>query len=216
MFSSTMTFFYISLDKVKSIGLNEEANVDTQIVSNTCLAHFEGFNNEMIYSFYAQTGSDRSVSFFLTATHPLFECHVDVLSNREHPSSPLCLIISPTCQHVLQTEDEARKITHRTAVVSCKLLHKRTARICILAKCSGDYYLRLHRIADDGHNMFTVSHRLKDMVGKVQMKLIDTELELDIRKLESLGLSSQEERVPWIFFTTFSNQLQQLAKHVLR
>ncbi|CAF1344807.1 unnamed protein product [Rotaria sp. Silwood1] len=162
MFSSTMTFFYISLDKVKSIGLNEEANVDTQIVSNTCLAHFEGFNNEMIYSFYAQTGSDRSVSFFLTATHPLFECHVDVLSNREHPSSPLCLIISPTCQHVLQTEDEARKITHRTAVVSY------------------------------------------------------TELELDIRKLESLGLSSQEERVPWIFFTTFSNQLQQLAKHVLR
>ncbi|CAF5142384.1 unnamed protein product, partial [Rotaria sp. Silwood1] len=47
------------------------------------------------------------------------------------------------------------------------------------------------------------------------MQLIDTESELDIRKLESLGLSSQEERVPWIFFATFSNQLQQLAKHVL-
>ncbi|CAF5151038.1 unnamed protein product, partial [Rotaria sp. Silwood1] len=46
--------------------------------------------------------------------------------------------------------------------------------------------------------------------------ILDTESELDIRKLESLGLSSQEERVPWIFFATFSNQLQQLAKHVLR
>ncbi|CAF4991044.1 unnamed protein product [Rotaria sp. Silwood1] len=45
--------------------------------------------------------------------------------------------------------------------------------------------------------------------------ILDTELKLDIRKLESLGLSSQEERVPWIFFATFSNQLQQLAKHVL-
>ncbi|CAF5092026.1 unnamed protein product, partial [Rotaria sp. Silwood1] len=40
-------------------------------------------------------------------------------------------------------------------------------------------------------------------------------LELDIRKLASLGLSLQEEHVPWIFFATFSNQSQQLAKHVL-
>ncbi|CAF1331861.1 unnamed protein product [Rotaria sp. Silwood1] len=85
MFSSTMTFCYISLDKVKPIELNEEASVDTQIVSNIRLAHFE-----------------------------------------------------------------------------------------------------------------------------------DTELELDIQKLESLGLALQEERVPWIFFVTFSNQLQQLAKYVLR
>ncbi|CAF1309953.1 unnamed protein product [Rotaria sp. Silwood1] len=84
MFSSTMTFYYISLDKVKPIELNEEGSVDTQIVSNTRLAHFE-----------------------------------------------------------------------------------------------------------------------------------DTELILDIQKLESLGLSLQEERVPWIFFATFSNQLQQLAKHIL-
>ncbi|CAF4969308.1 unnamed protein product [Rotaria sp. Silwood1] len=60
MFSSTMTFFYISLDKVKPIELNEEASVDTQIVSNTRLAHFEGFNNEMIYWFCAQIGCDRS------------------------------------------------------------------------------------------------------------------------------------------------------------
>ncbi|CAF5128888.1 unnamed protein product, partial [Rotaria sp. Silwood1] len=43
----------------------------------------------------------------------------------------------------------------------------------------------------------------------------DTKLELDIRKLASLGLSLQEEHVPWIFFATFSNQSQQLAKHVL-
>ncbi|CAF5048648.1 unnamed protein product, partial [Rotaria sp. Silwood1] len=115
----------------------------------------------------------------------------------------------------LQTEDEARKITYRSAVVPCRLLHKRTARICILVKCPGDYYLHLYRIAADGYDMFTVSDRLQGMVGKVQMKLTDTELKLDIRKLESLGLSSQEERVPWIFFATFSNQLQQLAKHVL-
>ncbi|CAF1302089.1 unnamed protein product, partial [Rotaria sp. Silwood1] len=137
MFSSTMTFFYISLDKVKPIELNEEASVDTQNVSNTCLAHFE-------------------------TTHRLLECRADVLSNREHPSSSLWLIISRTYQHVLQTEDEASKITYRTAVIPY------------------------------------------------------TELEFDIRKLESLDLSSQEERVPWIFFVTFSNQLQQLAKHVLR
>ncbi|CAF3900921.1 unnamed protein product, partial [Rotaria sp. Silwood1] len=89
----------------------------------------------------------------------------------EHPSSPLRLIISPKCQHVLQTEDEARKITYRTAVVPCKLLHKHTARICILVKCPGDCYLHLYRIAADGHDMFTVSDRLQDMVGKVQVKL---------------------------------------------
>ncbi|CAF5128156.1 unnamed protein product, partial [Rotaria sp. Silwood1] len=60
MFSSTMTFFYISLDKVKPIELNAEASVDTQNVSNTRLAHFEGFNNEVIYWFCAQIGCDRS------------------------------------------------------------------------------------------------------------------------------------------------------------
>ncbi|CAF1293521.1 unnamed protein product [Rotaria sp. Silwood1] len=96
---------YLPLDKVKPIELNAEASVDTQNVSNTRLAHFEGFNNEVIYWFCAQIGCDR---------------------------------------------------------------------------------------------------------------ILDTELKLDIRKLESLGLSSQEERVPWIFFATFSNQLQQLGKHVLR
>ncbi|CAF0869117.1 unnamed protein product [Rotaria sp. Silwood1] len=153
MFSSTMTFFYISLDKVKPIELNEEASVDTQSVSNTRLAHFEDFNNEVIIGFVLK---------------------LDVI-DQEHPSSPLFLMISPTYQHVLQTEDEARKITYRTAVVP-------------------------YRIAADGHDMFIVSDRLQDMVGKVQMKLtgiiLDTELKLDIRKLESLGLSSQEELVP--------------------
>ncbi|CAF3856150.1 unnamed protein product [Rotaria sp. Silwood1] len=158
-------------NKVKPIELNEEASVDTQIVSNIRLAHFEGFNNEVIYWFCAQIGCDRSISFFLTATRSLLECYTAVLSNREHLSSPLCLIISLTCQHVLQIEDEARKITYRTAVVPCKLLHKRTARICILVKCPADYYLHLHRIAADGYDMFTVSDRLQDIVGKVQIKL---------------------------------------------
>ncbi|CAF5150013.1 unnamed protein product, partial [Rotaria sp. Silwood1] len=54
---------YLPLDKVKPIELNEEASVDTQIVSNTRLAHFEDFNNEVIYWFCAQIGCDRSVSF---------------------------------------------------------------------------------------------------------------------------------------------------------
>ncbi|CAF5168193.1 unnamed protein product, partial [Rotaria sp. Silwood1] len=54
---------YLPLDKVKPIELNEEASVDTQNVSNTRLAHFESFNNEVIYCFCAQIGCDRSVSF---------------------------------------------------------------------------------------------------------------------------------------------------------
>ncbi|CAF1580774.1 unnamed protein product [Rotaria sp. Silwood1] len=46
--------------------------------------------------------------------------------------------------------------------------------------------------------------------------MLDTDLKLDIRKLESLGLSSKEERITWIFSATFSNQLQQLTKHILQ
>ncbi|CAF3760283.1 unnamed protein product [Rotaria sp. Silwood1] len=45
--------------------------------------------------------------------------------------------------------------------------------------------------------------------------MLDTDLKLDIRKLESLGLSSKEERITWIFSATFSNQLQQLTKYIL-
>ncbi|CAF1293300.1 unnamed protein product [Rotaria sp. Silwood1] len=56
---------------------------------------------------------------------------------------------------------------------------------------------------------------MKFLVIDETNRILDTELELDIRKLASLCLSLQEERVPWIFFATFSNQLQQLAKHVL-
>ncbi|CAF4906314.1 unnamed protein product, partial [Rotaria sp. Silwood1] len=65
----------------------------------------------------------------------------------------------------------------------------------------------------DNEHYVTLS---SDVENRSIESILDTELEFDIRKLESLGLSSQEERVPWIFFATFSNQLQQLAKHVLR
>ncbi|CAF4016544.1 unnamed protein product, partial [Rotaria sordida] len=115
--------------------------------------------------------------FILPIISTLLQCHADELSNRKHPPSPLCLIISSTCERALQIECEARKLACRTAVVPYELLHKCTAR-----KCS----------AANGHNMFTVSDHLQESYEADRM--LDTGLEPDIRRLESLGLSSKEER----------------------
>ncbi|CAF1240329.1 unnamed protein product [Rotaria sp. Silwood1] len=217
------------LDKVKPIKLNEEANLDIQVLSNIRLAHFEDLTAIQRYILpcirqrddllvCVQIESNKSAPFILPIISNLLECHADELSNREYPPSPLCLIVSPTCELALKTEREARKITDRTAVVPCSVA--------------------------DGHDMFTASDRLqegchilsatighlKDIVKKGQISLkkvkylvideadqmLDADLESDIRKLESLGLSSKEERITWIFSATFSNELQQLAKYFLR
>ncbi|CAF1218561.1 unnamed protein product [Rotaria sordida] len=197
--------------KVKPIELNEETNVDTQVLSNTRFAHFEDLIAIQCYILPCiQTGSDKSeILFFfndcsflikrlfrlfiLPIISTLLQCHADELSNRKHPPSPLCLIISSTCERALQIECEARKLACRTAVVPYELLHKCTAR-----KCS----------AANGHNMFTVSDHLQESYEADRM--LDTGLEPDIRRLESLGLSSKEERITWTFSATFSNELQQL------
>ncbi|CAF3787311.1 unnamed protein product [Rotaria sp. Silwood1] len=217
------------LDKVKPIKLNEEANLDIQVLSNIRLAHFEDLTAIQRYILpcirqrddllvCVQIESNKSAPFILPIISNLLECHANELSNREYPPSPLCLIVSPTCELALKTEREARKITDRTAVVPCSVA--------------------------DGHDMFTASDRLqegchilsatighlKDIVKKGQISLkkvkylvideadqmLDADLESDIRKLESLGLSSKEERITWIFSATFSNELQQLAKYFLR
>ncbi|CAF4233969.1 unnamed protein product, partial [Rotaria sordida] len=47
-------------------------------------------------------------------------------------------------------------------------------------------------------------------------RMLDAGVELDIRKLEDLGLPPKDSRFTSIFSTTFSNEIQQLAKHYLR
>ena len=50
----------------------------------------------------------------------LLEFHADELAERNHPPSPLCLVVSPTRELALQTEREARKFAYQTSVIPCK------------------------------------------------------------------------------------------------
>ncbi|CAF3928717.1 unnamed protein product [Rotaria sordida] len=93
----------------------------------------DGFHNSDVKTHILKNRMKRTVLFILPIISTLLQCHADELSNRKHPPSPLCLIISSTCERALQIEYEADR-------------------------------------------------------------MLDTSLEPDIRRLESLGLSSKEER----------------------
>jgi superfamily II DNA/RNA helicase len=60
-------------------------------------------------------------AFLLPIISNLLEYHADDLIERNHPPTPLCLIVSPTRELALQTEREARKFAYQTAVLPCKL-----------------------------------------------------------------------------------------------
>ncbi|CAF3408095.1 unnamed protein product, partial [Rotaria sp. Silwood2] len=133
--------------KVKPIKLYEEANLGTQVLSNIRRAHFEEPTAIQLYTIpcirqqddimaCAQTGSGKTAAFLLPIISNLLEYHADKLSEKLHPPSPLCLIVSPTRELALQTEREARKFAYQTAVIPCS--------------------------AVGGHDMYAVSDRLRE------------------------------------------------------
>jgi len=62
----------------------------------------------------AQTGSGKTAAFLLPIISNLLDCHADELAERNHPPTPLCLVVSPTRELALQTEREARKFAYQT------------------------------------------------------------------------------------------------------
>ncbi|CAF2478367.1 unnamed protein product [Rotaria sp. Silwood2] len=215
--------------KVKPIKLYEEANRGTQVLSNIRRAHFEELTAIQLYTIpcirqqndimaCAQTGSGKTAAFLLPIISNLLEYHADKLSEKLHPSSPLCLIVSPTRELALQTEREARKFAYQTAVIPCS------------AVGGHDMYAVSDRLREGCHILSAITGRLKDMVekGRVSLRkvkyfvldeadrMLDTGFEPDIRKLEDLGLPLKDERFTSMFSATFSNEVQQLAQHFLR
>ncbi|CAF2903123.1 unnamed protein product [Rotaria sp. Silwood2] len=217
------------LDKIKPIELYEEANLGTQVLSNIRRAHFEEPTAIQRYTIpcirqqddimaCAQTGSGKTAAFLLPIISNLLEYHADDLSEKLHPPSPLCLIVSPTRELALQTEREARKFAYQTAVIPCS------------AVGGHDMYAVSDRLREGCHILSATTGRLKDMVekGRVSLRkvkyfvldeadrMLDTGFEPDIRKLEDLGLPPKDERFTSMFSATFPNEVQQLAKHFLR
>ncbi|CAF3989674.1 unnamed protein product [Rotaria sordida] len=192
-------------DKVKPIELYEEANLATQILSNIHRANFEEPTAIQRYTIpcirqqddimaCAQTGSGKTAAFLLPIISNLLEYHADELSERLHPPSPLCLIVSPTRELALQTEREARKFAFQTAVIP---------------STTG----RLKDMVEKGRISLK---KVKYFVLDEADRMLDTGFQPDIRKLEDLGLPPKDERFTSMFSATFPKEVQQLAKHFLR
>ncbi|CAF3249172.1 unnamed protein product [Rotaria sp. Silwood2] len=216
-------------DKVKPIELYEEANLGTQILSNIRRAHFDEPTTIQRYAIpcirqqddlmaCAQTGSGKTAAFLLPIIANLLEFHANELPERNHPPSPLCLVISPTRELALQTEREARKFAYQTPIIPCS------------AVGGLDMFTVTDRLREGCHILSATTGRLKDMVekGRISLKkvkyfvldeadrMLDTGFEPDIRKLEDLGLPQKEERITSMFSATFPDEVQRLAKHFLR
>lgn len=216
-------------DRVKPIELYEEANLSTQVLSNIRRAHFEEPTPIQRYALpcirqqdnlmaCAQTGSGKTAAFLLPIISNLMDCHADELSERNHPPTPLCLVISPTRELALQTEREARKFAYQTPIIPCS------------AVGGLDMFTVSDRLREGCHILSATTGRLKDMVekGRISLKkvkyfvldeadrMLDTGFEPDIRKLETLGLPPKEDRVTAMFSATFPDEVQRLAKHFLR
>ncbi|CAF0910812.1 unnamed protein product [Adineta ricciae] len=215
--------------KVKPIELYEEANLDTQVLSNIRRAHFEEPTPIQRYALpciqqrddlmaCAQTGSGKTAAFLLPIISNLLQYHADDLSAKCEPPSPLCLVVSPTRELALQTEREARKFAYQTPVIPCS------------AVGGHDTFAVSDRLREGCHILSATTGRLKDMVekGRISLKkvkyfvldeadrMLDTGFEPDIRKLEALGLPRKEERITCMFSATFPDEVQRLAKHFLR
>lgn len=132
---SFLSYRQTNLDRVKPIELYEEANLSTQVLSNIRRAHFEEPTPIQRYALpcirqqdnlmaCAQTGSGKTAAFLLPIISNLMDCHADELSERNHPPTPLCLVISPTRELALQTEREARKFAYQTPIIPCKHLRR--------------------------------------------------------------------------------------------
>ncbi|CAF3808157.1 unnamed protein product [Rotaria sp. Silwood1] len=217
------------LNKIKPIELYREAIPTTQILSNIRRAHFQKPTTIQRYVIPSirqqddlivctQSGSGKTAAFLLPIISNLLEYHEDELFTRDDPPSPLCLIVSATPDRALQIKCEARKFAFQTAVISCS------------AVGDHDMYVVSDQLQKGCHILSATIGHLKDMVekGRISLKkvkyfvldeadrMLDAGVELDIRKLEDLGLVPKDSRFTSIFSTTFSNEVQQLAKHYLR
>ncbi|UJR36051.1 hypothetical protein I4U23_028788 [Adineta vaga] len=216
-------------DRLKPIELYEEANFNTQILSNIRRANFAEPTAIQRYTIpciqqqddlmaCAQTGSGKTAAFLLPIISNLLEFYANELAEKNHPPAPLCLILSPTRELALQTEREARKFAYQTSVIPCS------------AVGGHDTYAVSDRLREGCHILSATTGRLKDMVekGRISLKkvkyfvldeadrMLDTGFEPDIRRLEELGIPSKDERCTSMFSATFPAEVQRLAKAFLR
>ncbi|CAF1568035.1 unnamed protein product [Adineta ricciae] len=214
---------------IKPVELYEEADLDTQVLSNIRRANFTEPTAIQRYTIpcikgqhdlmaCAQTGSGKTAAFLIPIISNLLQFHSHEVSQKSTPPSPLCLVLSPTRELALQTEREARKFAFQTPITACS------------AVGGHDTMAVAARLQEGCHILSATTGRLKDMVekGRISLKkvkyfvldeadrMLDTGFEPDIRRLQELGIPPKGERHTSMFSATFPEQVQRLAKAFLR
>ncbi|CAF4837377.1 unnamed protein product, partial [Rotaria sp. Silwood1] len=132
--------------KAKPIEFYEQANLDTQVLSNIRRVHFE---------------EPTPAAFLLPIISNLIEYYSNELHDKHNPPSSLCLILSPTRELALQTEREARKFAYQTAVIL----------YTFCCWCGHDMFDICHRLREGCHILSAPTGRLKDMLEKHRISL---------------------------------------------
>ncbi|CAF3868793.1 unnamed protein product [Rotaria sordida] len=201
---------YEQTPSVKLFEFYEQANLDTQVLSNICRVHFEEPTPVQCYTIpcireeddiiaRAQTGFGKTAAFLPAIISNLIEYYLNELYEKHDLSSPFCLILSPTREVVLQTE--------RSAV-------------------SGhDMFYISNRLQEGCHISSATTGHLKAMISLTRVKyfvldqadqMLDKSFESDVCKLEAVGLLSKYERFTFMFSATFFDEVRILVQYFIR
>ncbi|KAK0408997.1 hypothetical protein QR680_004285 [Steinernema hermaphroditum] len=168
---------------------------------------------------HAETGGGKTAAFLLPIMTKIMNMAADELHDPDSRCSPICLIIGPTRELVLQLSEQARKFADQTGVS--------------VAKAYGQYNVRenLREIRSGCQILCATPGRLKHFIRNGEVRLANLKYfvldEADhllqnnfwediIEIVRTNGFPAKDERQTLLFSATFDDEVKDMSNKILR